>query len=61
MVLGLVNLFPDINECEFARTTDYLDPNDPCLHECENRLGSYKCSCKDGYRLKDDLCEGILR
>ena len=50
--------FSAVNECEFVRSTDSLHPNDPCLHQCENLLGSYRCYCKDGYRLTGDRCEG---
>ena len=50
--------FPDVNECEFVRSTDSLHPNDPCSHQCENLPGSYRCSCKDGYQLTGDRCKG---
>eukprot|EP00794_Sanderia_malayensis_P007058 gene7058-7850_t len=31
----------DINECL----------NNPCMHECENTIGSYRCKCRKGYRI----------
>ena len=42
----------DINEC----VTD----EHRCAQECQNVLGSYKCSCADGYKLSSDntACEG---
>ncbi len=44
--------YTDIAEC--------LIGNGGCAHDCTEFLGSYACSCKDGYRLKNDshLCEG---
>ncbi|PFX30360.1 hemicentin-1-like isoform X2 [Stylophora pistillata] len=49
----------DIDECEFANSSDSLHRNDPCLHQCENLPGSYRCYCKDGYHLREDRCEDI--
>ena len=49
----------DVNECEFANSSDSLHRNDPCLHRCDNLPGSYRCYCKDGYHLKGDRCEGL--
>ena len=42
----------DINEC--------LTNNGGCDHQCDNSIGSYSCSCRDGYRLNIDnhTCEG---
>ena len=42
----------DIDECK--------KDNGKCEHNCHNYEGGYWCSCKDGYKLKDDLhgCEG---
>ena len=36
--------------------------NGGCEHICENTIGSFKCSCNDGYELnKDGLsCDGML-
>lgn len=53
-----LDFFPDVNECEFVRSTDSLHPNDPCSHQCENLPGSYRCYCKDGYQLTGDRCKG---
>ena len=58
VLTAMLCFFSDVNECEFVRSTDSLHPNDPCLHQCENLLGSYRCYCKDGYRLTGDRCEG---
>ena len=38
--------FPDIDEC--AMDTD------GCAHNCSNTIGSFECSCRDGYELADD-------
>ncbi|KAK2817881.1 hypothetical protein Q7C36_021814 [Tachysurus vachellii] len=35
----------DVNECS--------KENGKCDHECSNSVGSYHCSCRDGYRLSD--------
>ncbi|XP_046973357.1 prolow-density lipoprotein receptor-related protein 1 [Vanessa cardui] len=35
----------DVDECREDR---------PCEHRCRNTLGSYVCSCADGYRLMED-------
>ena len=42
----------DIDECEVR--------NGGCQHSCANTLGSFRCSCDQGYRLSDDAlrCEG---
>ncbi|PFX17359.1 EGF-like module-containing mucin-like hormone receptor-like 1 [Stylophora pistillata] len=42
----------DINEC---------DNSSICEHKCHNTDGSYRCSCRDGYRLTSDLrvCEDV--
>lgn len=36
----------DKNECS--------QKNAGCQHHCQNTLGSYKCSCRNGYTLNDD-------
>jgi len=36
----------DINECQ----TD----NGGCAQTCNNTVGSYQCSCRDGYELTSD-------
>ena len=33
--------FPDVNECS--------NENGGCQHDCYNTIGSYMCSCHDGY------------
>lgn len=47
-------IFIDINECEAALS--------PCQHSCENTVGSFTCSCSDGFILSDDQrsCVGML-
>ena len=44
----------DINEC--------LSDNGGCHHNCHNSVGSYSCSCNNGYQLNSDghTCEGRL-
>lgn len=41
----------DINEC--------LDGNGDCEHECINEVGTYRCACREGFRLREDnrTCE----
>lgn len=34
----------DINEC--------IEGADECDHNCHNSIGSYSCSCRDGYQLE---------
>lgn len=45
-----------INEC----TTTDEKFMDNCDQECTNTIGSYSCSCQDGYMLQEDgtSCEG---
>ncbi|XP_033845285.1 epidermal growth factor-like protein 7 [Periophthalmus magnuspinnatus] len=35
----------DVNECSEQR---------PCAHKCVNTAGSYRCECRDGFRLMGD-------
>ena len=46
-------LFIDIDECD----TYY---NGGCAHTCINEVGSYICSCENGYSLQADFrsCNG---
>ena len=34
-----------------------------CDHICNNTIGSFECSCEDGYKLQDDgaMCSGRTR
>ena len=42
----------DIDECH--------EDVDSCQQECYNTVGSYTCSCRAGYRLRDGHnCDGI--
>ena len=43
----------DIDECSENR--------DDCEHVCANNVGSYSCTCQDGYRLDANgrTCNGI--
>lgn len=43
----------DINECRHY-------PGRLCAHKCENILGSYKCTCTNGFKLSSDgrNCDG---
>ena len=36
----------DVNEC--------LTDNGGCTHQCNNTIGSYNCSCWNGYELSSD-------
>ena len=44
----------DINECNTSKGG--------CDHTCTNSVGSYTCSCNDGYELNfdDHACDGML-
>ena len=44
----------DYNEC--------TNSNGGCNQTCNNTVGSFFCSCGDGYRLDDDMtsCNGII-
>ena len=45
---------PDIDECAVDSTL--------CEHMCNNTIGSYECSCEEGYQLLEGtgLCEGVV-
>jgi len=46
-------LFKDVNEC---------NGDHECDHDCMNTVGSFLCSCDNGYLLQPDgrTCEGKL-
>lgn len=46
-----VSLFADVNECE--------DNSGDCEHHCINEVGGYRCTCKQGFKLRGDnrTCE----
>uniref|UniRef100_H2YXY1 Thyroglobulin type-1 domain-containing protein n=1 Tax=Ciona savignyi TaxID=51511 RepID=H2YXY1_CIOSA len=50
----MVSNAPDIDEC----VTDTHD----CHHNCENNVGSFDCTCDEGYHLTEDLktCREIV-
>ena len=50
----------DENECE--KVINGIISNGGCQHRCNNTIGSYTCSCNDGYLLTDDniTCEGKM-
>ena len=44
-------VFADIDEC--------ANDNGNCSDTCVNNVGSFKCTCPDGYALEDETqCEG---
>ncbi|EDW50863.1 GM14855 [Drosophila sechellia] len=43
----------DINECEVEGPED-LDNNAVCQQKCENTIGSFRCSCTEGYHVLED-------
>ena len=51
-LLNVTFLIIDIDECK----------TDKCNHDatCENTVGSYKCTCKEGYSGDGKNCEGIV-
>ena len=42
----VIDYFTDIDEC--------ADNNGGCNQTCTNSIGSYQCSCQDGYMLNED-------
>jgi len=48
--------------CELIDFDECLDNNGGCDHTCNNAIGSYTCTCRDGYKLLDDKhkCEGSM-
>ena len=49
-----VNYVADIDECE-----EHISG---CNHNCTNTIGSYNCSCYDGFKFSNDsivFCEGM--
>ena len=51
-MLQLYICISDIDECEQG--------SDGCDHNCTNTVGSYYCTCMDGYELESDnhTCTG---
>ncbi|KAH8363559.1 hypothetical protein KR084_011635 [Drosophila pseudotakahashii] len=43
----------DINECEVNGSKD-LSSNAVCQQNCENTIGSFRCTCGEGYHLLED-------
>ena len=52
VIYAFVSVPSDDNEC---------DNSSPCEQNCNNTIGSYSCSCDEGYSLATDLhgCLGI--
>ena len=50
----LLLFFLDVDECSNSTLNN-------CDHMCANTIGSYNCSCSDGYRLSSNgfTCYGI--
>ena len=46
-------VYVDINEC--------IEKKDECDHNCHNTIGSYQCSCRDGYKIENNKrnCTGM--
>ena len=51
-IMEFARWFPDINECE--QSPSVCDEN----AECENIIGSYKCTCRTGYTGNGKECTG---
>ena len=51
----VVHIIIDINECS--------EESHNCDQICTNTVGSFKCSCADGFKLSSDgrTCSGIQR
>ena len=45
--LSLSSFFADVDEC--------ATNNGGCIHTCLNTQGSYRCACRSGYELAEDL------
>ena len=50
---GTVGTCVNIDECSNSKASC------PANSDCIDTMGSYICSCKDGYRSNGDLCEEI--
>ena len=50
----IFSLYIDIDECALGTHN--------CAHSCSNSLGSYTCSCRDGFELGQDgrTCKGTI-
>ena len=48
-----ITINTDINEC--------IEQSDQCSENCTNTIGSYDCTCNDGYELDSDgrFCIGM--
>ena len=44
----------DVDECALE--------SDNCRHMCHNKVGSFTCSCRDGYKLRNNGrgCQGSM-
>ena len=48
------SLISDINEC--------TDDDSLCEHQCVNSIGSYECSCNNGFVLGENgMCIGMFK
>lgn len=46
-----VNLFLEIDECDIPQSC-------PAKSVCLNSIGTYSCTCNDGYRMRNSKCRG---
>ena len=52
IAVSLSHMYLEIDEC--------LTRNGGCEHNCTNTVGSFYCSCVDGYQLTNDVyCSGV--
>ena len=51
----------DVDECEVVMSEESLQANDPCRQSCQNFPGFFRCSCKDGYQLRNNKCQGTKK
>lgn len=52
-LINPINKNPDNNECEDGNSGG-------CSHNCVNYPGTYRCTCRRGFRLENNkLCKGI--
>jgi hypothetical protein len=56
-IQGYISLFT----CENADIDECAEGTSGCSQQCNNTIGSFECSCIDGYRLAFDgkICNGM--
>lgn len=47
----------DVDECEVVMSDESVQADDPCRQSCQNFPGFFRCSCTDGYQLRNNRCQ----